>query len=158
MSVGAPEGPGPSVLHLEAENRLEEIERVLDALEAFWKERDLDADVRRRVKLVLDEVLNNVISYAYENDGMHVIEVDVELSASRVVLRIADDGRPFNPLLHRPPDVSRGIEEREIGGLGIHLLENLMDEVSYARQGDRNVLVITKNLPAAGFAAGREKP
>lgn len=139
-------GSEPSTLHIKAESRLEEIERVLQAFEAFWNGRGLTDDVRRRIQMALDELLSNVILYGYDDEGLHVIDVNIEISGSRVILRVADDGRPFDPLARPEPDITLGIEERRIGGLGVHLIENLMDEVSYSRQDNLNVTVLTKDL------------
>ncbi len=133
-------------LHVEAENRLEEIDRVNQAFESFAAEHGLSDRVRRSMKLVFDDLLNNVVSYAYDDDEVHIIEVNVELSSDRLAVRIADDGHPFNPLAQSPPDTALAVEEREIGGLGIHLVQSLMDEVTYTRRTDRNVIVLVKYL------------
>jgi sigma-B regulation protein RsbU (phosphoserine phosphatase) len=133
-------------LHVEAENRLEEIDRVNQAFESFAAEHGLSDRVRRSMKLVFDDLLNNVVSYAYDDDEVHIIEVNVELSSDRLAVRIADDGHPFNPFAQSPPDTALAVEEREIGGLGIHLVQSLMDEVTYTRRTDRNVIVLVKYL------------
>jgi sigma-B regulation protein RsbU (phosphoserine phosphatase) len=134
------------VLHVEAANRLEEIDRVNEAFEAFSAEHGLPEKVRRSLKLVFDDLLNNVISYAYTDDEEHVIDVHIELSSDRLAVRLTDDGQPFNPFGRASPDTALEIDERDIGGLGIHLVESLMDEVSYTRRTDRNVVVLVKYL------------
>lgn len=135
-----------SMLHLEAENRMEEIIRVNDAFEAFAAEHGLPDRVRQSMKLVFDDLLNNVISYAYADDDVHIIEVDVELSSDRLAVRISDDGHPFNPFARSAPDTALVLEERDVGGLGIHLVQSLMDEAKYTRRTDRNVIVLVKYL------------
>ena len=70
----------------------------------------------------------------------------VELSSDRIALRITDDGHPFNPFGDINVMTGGGVEDREIGGLGIHLVKNLMDEVSYTRRTDMNVIVLVKYL------------
>jgi sigma-B regulation protein RsbU (phosphoserine phosphatase) len=133
-------------LHIEAENRLEEIDRVNQTFESFAAEHGLPDRVRRSMKLVFDDLLNNVISYAYDDDEVHIIEVNVELSSDRLAVRMADDGHPFNPFAESPPDTALAVEEREIGGLGIHLVQSLMDEATYTRRTNRNVIVLVKYL------------
>ena len=96
--------------------------------------------------LVFDDLLNNVISYAYDEGEEHVIEIRVELSPDRLAVRITDDGHPFNRFGRTSPDTALALEEREIGVLGIHLVQNLMDEVYYTRRTDRNVVVLVKYL------------
>ncbi len=70
----------------------------------------------------------------------------VELSSDRVAVRISDDGHPFNPFGRNAPDTALALGAREIGGLGIHLVQNLMDEVSYTRRTDENVVLLVKYL------------
>jgi sigma-B regulation protein RsbU (phosphoserine phosphatase) len=133
-------------LHLEARNRFEEIDAVNRAFDEFAELHGLPTRVRRSLKLVFDDLLNNVISYAYEDDLEHIIDVHIELSSDRLAVRMTDDGRPFNPFGRTSPDTATPVDEREIGGLGIHLVESLMDEVSYTRRTDRNVVVLVKYL------------
>jgi sigma-B regulation protein RsbU (phosphoserine phosphatase) len=134
------------VLAVELRNRLEEIDAVNEAFDGFASTHGLADTVRRSMKLVFDDLLNNVISYAYHDDDEHRIEVHVELSSDRLAVRISDDGHPFNPFGREAPDTALEVEEREIGGLGIHLVENLMDEATYTRRTDRNVVVLVKYL------------
>jgi sigma-B regulation protein RsbU (phosphoserine phosphatase) len=134
------------VLELSVANRLEEIDSVNESFEAFAAEHGLPEKIRRSMKLVFDDLLNNVISYAYDDDEEHRIDVHVELSSDRVAVRISDDGHPFNPFGRSAPDTALTVGEREIGGLGIHLVQSLMDEVSYKRRTDQNVVVLVKYL------------
>ena len=99
-----------------------------------------------RVNLVFDEILTNIISYAYQDDAPHEIVIGVELTPTTLVVNIEDDGIPFNPFAREEPDTSLSIEERDVGGLGIHLVKNVMDEATYHRRQDANLLVLSKNL------------
>jgi sigma-B regulation protein RsbU (phosphoserine phosphatase) len=143
---------GMHVLELEVGNRYEEIERVNRSFDEFASAYGMPEKVRRSMKLVFDDLLNNVISYAYKDEAEHLIEVRVELSPDRLAVRISDDGHPFNPFGRSSPDTALELEEREIGGLGIHLVQNLMDEASYTRRTDRNVVVLVKYLSHEGGA------
>jgi len=99
------------------------------------------------LNMALDDLLNNVVQYAFPNDPTeHHIEVEGEVLDACVVLTIRDDGIPFNPLSVAPPDLSVLLHEREIGGLGIHLVRAMVDEVTYHRNVRRNVLTIKKRL------------
>ncbi len=96
----------------------------------------------RRLELVFEEALVNVIHYAYL-DSLGEIEVTLTCTPLRLTLQIRDWGRPFNPLTEAPQiDIEAPLEKREIGGLGIHLIRNIMDEVSYTREGETNVLTM----------------
>jgi anti-sigma regulatory factor (Ser/Thr protein kinase) len=83
------------------------------------------------VHLVFNELLNNTISYAYLDEQEHEITIRVELGGDRLTITVSDDGIPFNPFQAAAPDTSLSIEERDIGRLGIHLVRNVMDDVSY---------------------------
>jgi sigma-B regulation protein RsbU (phosphoserine phosphatase) len=69
----------------------------------------------------------------------------VELRGERMVISITDDGVPFNPFKKDPPDTMLSLEEREIGGLGIHIVKNLMDEYNYKRNVDKNIITLVKH-------------
>ena len=97
--------------------------------------------------MALDDLLNNVVQNAFPNDPTeHQIEVEGEVRDAWVIFTITDDGIPFNPLTVAPPDLSRMLHEREIGGLGIHLVRSMFDEVSYHRNVGRNVLTVKKAI------------
>lgn len=99
------------------------------------------------LNMALDDLLNNVVQYAFPNDPTeHHIEVEGEVRDTWVIFTITDDGIPFNPLTVAPPDLSLLLHEREIGGLGIHLVRSMFDEVSYHRNVGRNVLTVKKKL------------
>ena len=93
-------------------------------------------------------VLNNIVSYAYGDEGEHWIDVHVELDRERLSVTVEDEGHPFNPFARSAPDTTLSMEEREIGGLGIHLVRKMMDEVSYVRRTGRNVVIVVKHLAA----------
>ncbi len=99
-----------------------------------------------KFNLVFDELLSNVISYAYRDEGEHEISIRIGFSGDRLSVAITDDGVPFNPLTAKVPDTSLSLEDREIGGLGIHLVRNLIDDISYHRRIDKNVLTLVKQL------------
>ena len=100
------------------------------------------------MSMVMDDLLNNVISYAYPQGGDHVIVVDMTLKESRLVLMIEDDGIPFDPFHAEEPDVGLSVEERGIGGLGIHLVRETMDEYHYQRRANKNIVILVKELGA----------
>jgi phosphoserine phosphatase RsbU/P len=99
------------------------------------------------LNMALDDLLNNVVQYAFPNDPTeHIIEVTGEVRNGYVILTFTDDGIPFNPLTVEAPDLSLLLHEREIGGLGIHLVRSMLDEVSYHRAVGHNVLTVKKKL------------
>ena len=102
--------------------------------------------ITTKFNLVFDELLSNVITYAYRNDDEHEIEINIERARNRLTVTIADDGVPFNPLGAEIPDTTLSLADRDTGGLGIHLVRSLVDELSYQRRIDRNVITLTSQL------------
>ena len=94
--------------------------------------------------MVLDEMLNNVVNYAYRDEQEHLIEVEFVLSGNRLVITMRDDGVPFNPFALDPPNIALSLDEREVGGLGIYLVRSAMDEYMYNRHIGRNVVTLVK--------------
>ncbi|MCM2254971.1 MAG: SpoIIE family protein phosphatase [Vicinamibacteria bacterium] len=127
-------------------NALPEIAHVTTAIKTFAREKDLPTSLRRRLSLALDELLNNIISYAYEDAGRHEIEVQLELEGDRFRVTVVDDGRPFNPFDGPPAATDVPLDERGEGGLGIHLVRAVMDEISYVRRSNRNVVTLAKQV------------
>ena len=139
-----------AIMEWTIENKLSEISGANKKFNAFAEQHDLEKSVRRKINLVLDDLLNNIISYAYPDEEVHHIKLKVEISDSRLILIITDDGVPFNPFGTDDPDITLSLEERPIGGLGIHLVRNIMDEVDYHRHTDKNVVTLVKYLNEAG--------
>jgi serine phosphatase RsbU (regulator of sigma subunit)/anti-sigma regulatory factor (Ser/Thr protein kinase) len=137
-----------SVLEMVVTNRLPEIERFKMSFNTFSEQHDISTPVRRKLNLVFDELLSNIISYAYHDEDEHDIEIKVELSEASIKVSITDDGMPFNPFDVEKPDTELSLEERKIGGLGIHLVREVMDKVSYQRRIDKNVTTLVKDIAA----------
>ena len=129
-------------------NRPEEKPRLLRALEAFAAEHRLPAKVLQAADLVLEEHVTNVLQYAYADTALHEIRVRLSCDEGALHVEVEDDGRAFNPLEAPPVDTSIPMEERPIGGLGIHLMRRFMDGLDYRREGARNILRMTKRLEA----------
>jgi sigma-B regulation protein RsbU (phosphoserine phosphatase) len=141
-----PESVEIPILDMTLKNQLTEIDRFKESFNAFSEENGIPTTVRRELNVVFDDLLNNVVSYAYQDDEEHEIEVRIEVGGERIVVSIADDGIPFNPFDAETPDTNLALEERAIGGLGIHLVLNVMDKVAYQRRTDKNVLTMVKKL------------
>ena len=120
------------------------LERILDAVEEFGEREDWEPDLLFRVKLVLEELGLNVVNYGGDDETPD-IEITVTSEPDALTITISDNGLPFDPLHDAPPpDLTSPIENRPIGGLGIHLVRTMMDEMSYRRENGRNHLALTK--------------
>lgn len=133
-------------LNVSLKNKLEEIPNLAQAIENFAEANNLPEHTVFQINLCLDELLTNTISYGFPEGGEHEIPVAITLQGEMLVIDLRDDGLAFNPLERSEPDTSQGIEERPIGGLGIHLVRNMMDEIEYRRESGQNVLVMKKQL------------
>ena len=128
-------------------NQLMEIPTLQMAFERYISQWEGARPLIPTLNMALDDLLNNVVQYAFPNDqAEHRIVVEGDVRDGCVVLIITDDGIPFNPLTVAPPDLSLLLHEREIGGLGIHLVKSMFDEVMYHRDVGHNVLTIKKKL------------
>ena len=124
--------------------KLENLESMLQFIRNGAEQQGFSGKEINKIQVAAEEALVNVISYAYPDDGG-----DVEIrcnakGAEGLVIEIIDWGIPFDPLSLPEPDIEAPPEEREVGGLGIHIMRNIMDEVSYKREGDRNILTLVK--------------
>ena len=100
------------------------------------------------VSLVMEELITNSIKYGYGDTNEHIITIELEIANAAITIAVEDDGRPFNPLQAPQPDISSSLEDRETGGLGIHLIRELSDEIFYRRNGAVNRLTLKKQCPA----------
>ena len=103
-------------------------------------------DVLFQLRLVLEEIMINVISHGSGDGRVARVRVNLRQDGDVLRLELSDDGTAFDPLSLPPPDISLDIEDTPIGGLGVHLIRTLMDSVSYRRDGDWNRLLVTKAL------------
>jgi serine/threonine-protein kinase RsbW len=132
---------------LKLKSDLAELDKLHNYIERFGRKLCLSKKYVVEINLVLEEVFSNIVAYAYEDRGEHFIKISVIPSGNgNIVLRVEDKGRPFNPLDATQPDMTYDLEHCEIGGLGIHLVKNLMDDVRYDYRDDKNVLEMKKSV------------
>lgn len=125
-------------LSLRVENKIEELGRISAAVEELAESEGWSPALTFRVNLVLEEFGINVINYAHEG-GVHDFEITLLSEPETLIIEITDDGVPFNPLEDKPtPDTSAPMDERPIGGLGLHIVRNMTEEMRYERQNSRN--------------------
>ena len=118
-------------------------------IEEFCAARDLAPSVAFALNLSLDELLTNTISYGYDDGDSHRIDVAVRMEGSAIVVEISDDAKPFDPADAPRPDTGAAIEDRPIGGLGVHFVREMMDGFRYSRSGGRNIVTLTKEAGAS---------
>ena len=141
MSTGDTDG----ILELSLVNDLREIGAAAEKVDAFCEAQGIAAPVAYAVNLSIDEILTNTISYGYDDDAEHRIDLTFRVEGESLVVTIVDDGRPFDSSTEREPDFDATIEERALGGLGLFLVQQMMDEMTYERSDDRNVITLRKS-------------
>ena len=123
-------------------DRADEIIRaVVSTEEVSTCEKELFA-----LRLVCDELIVNVVSYAYPEGADGYLDVEIEKTPQEITIRFKDGGKPFNPLENKMPDIDAPLEERQIGGLGIFLTIKQMDSVTYQYANNENVLTVKKTI------------
>ena len=134
------------ILELTIQNQIAEISEVYLRFEVFAEQLQLPSQIVGTMQIVFEELLSNIIKHSYSDEERHEIVIKVQVFADRVRVIIIDDGMPFNPLDAETPDTTLSLEEREIGGLGIHMVRTMMDSISYERDVDKNVATVVKNI------------
>ena len=126
----------------------EQIEQVVDFVNEQLDTLGCSDEVRIDVDVAVDELLGNIVQYAYGPDaGIVTVRVHAEEDPTSVVISFLDSGAPFNPLAEeRPNTTSLPAKERPLGGLGLFLVKELMDELTYCYRDGHNVLTVRKAL------------
>lgn len=130
-------------------NNLPELNTLRQNMEAFVKSLKLSPKRIFEINLAMEEIFANIIMHGYTDNKDHWIKIEAWMEDGQFVIRIEDDGIPFNPVEHKSHNLECPIEEREIGGLGIHLIKRCACDIVYERRGDKNVLILKKNLKKA---------
>ena len=133
-------------LSLHLKNDVEEIGRMVQEVATWCHRLALPEDIEFEIDLVLDELVSNVIRHGLKDSKEHFIDVNLSCDEQDLILEVEDDGVPFNPLDSPTPDINKPIEERRIGGLGIHLVRQIMDHLTYERCGGKNYMFMRKKL------------
>ena len=127
-------------------NQGSELARVAESLDQLAAERHLAPEIVADMQVALDEVLTNIAKYAHTDNAEHEIHICLQVRDNVLEAVIEDGGAPFDPLAVPAPDVSAPLHQRRVGGVGIHFVRNLLDEVTYKRVGGRNRLVLRKRF------------
>ncbi len=135
-------------IRLSIGNALVEVGSALDVMRRELEKRNVPPPLIHVVETVADELLTNVIKHGFRNDRRHTIDIEIAVRDGALMLQISDDGIPFDPFARPAPDLTRPIEERPAGGLGIHLVRQLAADCRYARVDDRNHVCVTLRQPA----------
>jgi serine/threonine-protein kinase RsbW len=125
---------------------LKEIERLNRIVRLFGDLHEVPGRTLYAVNLALDEVVTNIVLHGFDDPANQDVEARLVVKEGIIVAEIEDSGRAFNPMDAPPPNLEASLDERTLGGLGIHLVKSLMDKVEYRREGSKNVLTIRKRI------------
>ena len=131
---------------LELRNSLSELDTLGQILQQFGEELGLANKTLFQICLAMEEIVSNIVSYGYTDDAVHWIKIALSHDKGIITIRLEDDGIPFNPLWAQEPDCECPLEERKVGNLGIHLCKKVMDDMIYERFGNKNVLILRKDI------------
>jgi serine/threonine-protein kinase RsbW len=128
------------------ENSLSELDALCDHLGQFCQSCGVPKRQTFEINLALDELFTNIISHGFPDEDEHQVQVTCAKEEGLLKITIEDDGIPFNPTDAPHPNLKCAFKDREIGGLGIHLIRSYMDQIEYNRKNGKNVLILTKAL------------
>lgn len=129
------------------EAQLENLEKVNEFIQGILSDFQCSNRALMQLDLVVEEIFVNIASYAYpESTGLVKIQSEIKKDPLSITLTFIDTGLKYNPLANEDPDLTLSIEERQVGGLGIYLIKNMVDNISYDYSDGQNILTLTKNL------------
>ncbi len=131
---------------LRLRNQLDELDRLHTFVSNYGEQQQIAAEDSFAITLALDELVTNVIVHGYDDTAEHEILIGLCTDGDSVVVEVEDDARPFDPSQSVAVNLSANLEERAIGGLGLHLVHRTMDQLTYRRADGKNHLQLRKRL------------
>jgi anti-sigma regulatory factor (Ser/Thr protein kinase) len=151
-----PDSPKP-VIDLAIRNDLAQLSIVTDMLDRLGRQRAIPARALMQVQVALDEMLSNIIKYAWPDGGVHEVQLRIRVQDEKIDISIVDDGRPFDPRRQPVPAPPRPGHEPRTGGVGIHMTRQLVDRIDYARIDGRNRVTLVKEY-ASDKGSRQDRP
>ena len=135
-------------------NDIQQVPRLAEFVDMVCEEVGMDMAVAIQMNLAMEEAVVNVMSYAYPADTVGDVTIEAVTIADQLQFTITDCGTPFDPTAKEDVDTTLSAEERPIGGLGIHLVRQLMDSITYERIDGKNVLTLRKKFDKSSVIQG----
>ncbi len=128
-------------------NDISELVKINTCIEEIFNEWELPLKNKLKILLAVEEIFVNIVNYAYDDDLKHKIDVVFSYKQKLLTINISDKGKAFDPVIYDASwNISRPVEEKEPGGIGIHMVKSVMTEVRYIRQNDQNIVTLKKLL------------
>jgi anti-sigma regulatory factor (Ser/Thr protein kinase) len=127
-------------INLSMQNNLKDLAALMNQAGMFLESQSLPGTVVYKANLVMEEILTNVVKYAFEDASEHEINVVLSVTDDDLAIRFEDDGREFDPLAVPPPVEKKSLEEADVGGLGVFLVRKSVSSIEYRRDRSKNIL------------------
>ena len=131
---------------IQIKNQVDELARVNQFVEEIGEELGLDMELQMNLNLVMEEMVSNVIFYAYPQEKEATIELLAESDGKELTFVLSDRGKEFDPTMKEDADPNVNPMDRDIGGMGIYIVKNIMNEVTYQRLEGKNLLTMKKDI------------
>ena len=128
------------------DNSIKELDKLSLELESAGRRWQLAPKIVLQLNLALDELFSNVVSYGFDKDSAQQVDMTLELSGDQIRATMVDNGLPFDPTKPLDPELSLPLEEKNIGGLGIFLARQYVDDLQYRREGEKNIIILVKKI------------
>ena len=135
-----------SMISLKLKNSLSELTPLIQQLENLCDRFRLSKRCECEASLVVEELFTNIVSYGYTDNAEHWIDIEITYENGTLTIRMEDDGIPFNPMDAEKPDFDSSLDQRSVGGLGVHLVKHFTKEIDYERRGNKNILTLKKTF------------
>jgi anti-sigma regulatory factor (Ser/Thr protein kinase) len=130
----------------ELQNNIEQLVVLQQNIERFCQQYNLPFAIRHALEIALEEIFTNIVNYAFPDDRAHHIQYCLFRSKAAIKVEIRDDGRPFDPTKVNHKNSQTALEKREVGGWGLQIVQNFIDDIHYQRKNKYNILILTKKI------------
>lgn len=127
-------------------NSISEVTGLQDKVTCLCEEQDLSEEIISDIKLVVEEVVSNIIFYGFDDDIIHEIIITLEFSDRLITICVEDQGKRFNPVDYNGKEAGGLLEDYDQGGMGLIIIKELMDEIKYEYRKGRNTLFMIKKI------------
>ncbi len=127
-------------------NDVQEVPLLARFIDTISEENAMDMEMSKNINLAVEEAVVNVMNYAYPEGTVGEVRIDASVTDGLLTLLISDSGTPFDPTVKKDPDINLPAEKRAIGGLGILLVRQIMDTVTYRYTDGKNILTLVKKI------------
>lgn len=134
---------------IKLKNRISELERLDQKLQAFGASIGLSKKCVFQINLAVDELFTNIVKYGFADNNLHYVAITLSHRDGKISIRVEDTGVPFDPAAKQTSELKDPLEHCKIGGLGLHLVKKIMDDIVYERRGEKNVIALIKYIPQA---------